>query len=146
MATTIPRVVLITGANQGIGFHIAKVLSQSKTAYTILVGARDPARGSEAVSKLATTKTNPDTTISTIPVDLNDTKTIDSALGTISKDHGRLDVLINNAGRMGASVTPEDWHAIFQVNFFGTVRKARVQYDCLVSKSALSLNHELLLR
>lgn len=124
-----------SGANQGIGFHIAQVLSQSKTPYTILVGARDPTRGSEAVSKLLTTKTNSESTISTIEVDLNTSQTINAAIDTISKDYGRLDVLINNAGRNGNSQTRDDWRAIFEVNVFGTMELTQRAFPLLEKSS-----------
>lgn len=45
------KVVLITGANQGIGFEIAKALS-TKSDYHILIGSRDTQRGIDAAQKL----------------------------------------------------------------------------------------------
>jgi len=48
-ATT--KIVLVTGANQGIGFEIAKALS-SKPGYHVLLGSRNAQRGTEAASKL----------------------------------------------------------------------------------------------
>jgi len=41
------RIALVTGANQGIGFQIAKELAAKN--FTVLVGSRDFARGAEAV-------------------------------------------------------------------------------------------------
>jgi NAD(P)-dependent dehydrogenase (short-subunit alcohol dehydrogenase family) len=125
----------IVGANQGIGFSIAKTLSQSKTAYTILVGARDPTRGSEAVSKLLATKTNAQSTISTIEVDLTSSQTIEAALATISKDYGRLDVLVNNAGLIGSAETRDDWRSIFEVNVFGTMELTQRAFPLLEKSS-----------
>jgi NAD(P)-dependent dehydrogenase (short-subunit alcohol dehydrogenase family) len=45
------KIVLITGANQGIGFEIAKSLS-SKPGYHILMGSRDAQRGIDAAKQL----------------------------------------------------------------------------------------------
>ncbi|KAM0247765.1 hypothetical protein ACHAQJ_009698 [Trichoderma viride] len=50
-ASTSSKVVLITGANQGIGFEIAKSLS-SKPGYHVLVGSRDTQRGIDAANQL----------------------------------------------------------------------------------------------
>jgi NAD(P)-dependent dehydrogenase (short-subunit alcohol dehydrogenase family) len=125
----------ITGANQGIGFHIAQVLSQSKVPYTILVGARDSTRGSEAVSKLLTTKTNPESSISTVQIDLTVSQTIYTAIDTISNDYGSLDVLINNAGRNGDWQTRDDWRGIFEVNVFGTMELTQRAFPLLEKSS-----------
>ena len=46
------RVALVTGANKGIGFEIARQLGQTH-GMTVLVGARDEARGRAAAEKLA---------------------------------------------------------------------------------------------
>lgn len=52
MSTSIAsKIVLITGANQGIGFAIAKSLS-SKPNYHVLMGSRDAQRGVDAAKKL----------------------------------------------------------------------------------------------
>lgn len=45
------KIVLVTGANQGIGFEIAKSLS-SKPGYHVLVGSRDNQRGIDASKQL----------------------------------------------------------------------------------------------
>jgi NAD(P)-dependent dehydrogenase (short-subunit alcohol dehydrogenase family) len=49
--STSSKIVLVTGANQGIGFEIAKSLS-SKPGYHVLLGSRDPQRGIDAAKKL----------------------------------------------------------------------------------------------
>ncbi|KAL1591662.1 hypothetical protein SLS60_011660 [Paraconiothyrium brasiliense] len=127
MANSIPPVVFITGANQGLGYAIAEVFSQAKNPYTILIGARDQARGEEAASKLLQTRTNQESTISPIQIDIASSESITSALDKISTDYGRLDILVNNAGIFGApgkmwnSTTRPDWRAIFEVNVFGAI-------------------------
>lgn len=50
-ASKTSKFVLITGANQGIGFEIAKSLA-SKQGYHVLMGSRDPLRGIKAAKKL----------------------------------------------------------------------------------------------
>jgi len=50
-ASTSSKIVLVTGANQGLGFEIAKSLS-SKPDYYVLLGSRDAQRGIDAAKKL----------------------------------------------------------------------------------------------
>ncbi|MEH2066723.1 MAG: SDR family oxidoreductase [Nostoc sp.] len=86
------KVALITGANKGIGYEIARQLG-SKGA-TVVVGARDIARGEEAANKLRIN----DIDAKAIQLDVVDQKTIDSTAQQIESEFGKLDILINNAG------------------------------------------------
>ncbi|KAF2193655.1 NAD(P)-binding protein [Zopfia rhizophila CBS 207.26] len=121
-----PPVVLITGANQGIGYYIAELLSQSNNLYTILVGSRNMARGEDAVAKLLKTKTNHNTTITTIQIDITSPSSIAAAVEKITNKYGRLDILINNAavpsseqGKIATTIA--DWETVFSTNVIGTV-------------------------
>ncbi|MFN6476872.1 SDR family oxidoreductase [Nostoc sp. DedQUE07] len=86
------KVALITGANKGIGYEIARQLG-SRGA-TVLVGSRDIGRGEEAANKLRLSQID----TRTIQLDVSDQKTIDSAAKQIESEFGKLDILVNNAG------------------------------------------------
>lgn len=116
---------LVTGANKGIGFEIARNLG--KRGYDILVGARDEARGQAAVGKLA----EESIAATFIKIDLND---LDS-LRTAGKTIDSLALLVNNAGipdsvKPGRAAldltkntfdyTTEDLRTTMETNFFGT--------------------------
>jgi NAD(P)-dependent dehydrogenase (short-subunit alcohol dehydrogenase family) len=128
---------LRVGANQGLGFATAEIFSQSKHPYTILVGTRDQTRGEEAATKLLSTKLNDKTIISTIHIDVASSESISSALDKINTDHGRLDILVSNAGIFGApgktwnSTTRPDWHTIFEVNVFGAIELVETAFPLL---------------
>ncbi|MDZ8225997.1 SDR family oxidoreductase [Nostoc sp. ChiVER01] len=86
------KVALITGANKGIGYEIARQLG-SRGA-TVLVAARDIKRGEEAANKLRLSEID----ARSIQLDVTDQTTIDSAGKQIESEFGKLDILVNNAG------------------------------------------------
>lgn len=117
------KVVLITGANKGIGFEVARQLGQA--GFAVLLGARDAARGEEAAGKLRAEGAN----VRYVAADLNDAAESAKALAKqIGEEFGHLDVLVNNAA---VYLTGEDGYAnkvsidalrrTFEANFFGTV-------------------------
>ncbi len=116
------RVALITGANKGIGFEIARAVGLA--GHLVLVGARNAALGAAAVERL----TGEGIAAELCPIDVADGATIDGAANVIGERFGRLDVLVNNAGIMDQvtdghpSVADLDTvEHILKVNFLGTV-------------------------
>lgn len=83
------KIALVTGANTGVGFQLAKALVENN--YTVYVGARNPEKGNDAVSELGENAI-------AIELDVTKNSTIQSAAGQIEKQHGHLDLLVNNAG------------------------------------------------
>jgi NAD(P)-dependent dehydrogenase (short-subunit alcohol dehydrogenase family) len=86
------RVALVTGANKGIGFEIARQLG--RRGMTVYVGARDGGRGIEAAEKLQ----GEGIAARFVELDVLREGTIRAAAATIEAAHGLLDVLVNNAG------------------------------------------------
>jgi len=86
------KIALVTGANKGIGYEIAKGLARQQM--TVLLGCRDLARAETAAGQLAQEG------LSAIPVHLDVTRaeTITSAAAQIDRAHGKVDILVNNAG------------------------------------------------
>ncbi|HYO97487.1 MAG TPA: SDR family NAD(P)-dependent oxidoreductase, partial [Polyangiaceae bacterium] len=82
------RIALVTGANQGIGFQVAKELVAH--GWTVLVGARDSEKGQAAVGKIGKGAVF-------VPLDVTDARSITKAADRIRTEHGRLDLLVNNA-------------------------------------------------
>ncbi|RGP81252.1 hypothetical protein FLONG3_634 [Fusarium longipes] len=116
------KFVLITGANQGVGYETAKNLLMSSVDYHIIIGSRDEAKGEEAASELRSLE-NIKGTVSSIQIDVTDDTSVDSAARTLTSEWGRLDVLINNAGivSMASPPTRKTFRAILETNLVGTL-------------------------
>lgn len=133
MNTTV-KVALITGANKGIGFEIARQLTQS--GCMVLLGARNPSRGIEAAEKF---KHLGD--VRAIELDLDRPNTIEQAAKTINAQFGRLDILVNNAGMVDPAdglPSKTDIDAVDRIlatNFIGTLRVTQAMLP-LVKQSA----------
>jgi NAD(P)-dependent dehydrogenase (short-subunit alcohol dehydrogenase family) len=88
------RVALVTGANRGIGFEIARQLAGK--GLTVILGARDDKKGANAQKQLVAEGLD----VHFTSIDVADTTSIMAAVGRINDSFGRLDVLVNNAGIM----------------------------------------------
>lgn len=116
------KVVLITGASSGIGFHTARKLALAG-ACVILV-ARTVEKLEEARDVIA--KVGGEAHV--YPCDLTDMKAIDALTERVLADFGHVDVLINNAGRSIRRAVSEsldrfhDYERTMQLNYFGAVR------------------------
>src|SRR5580698_5214880 len=86
------KIALITGANKGIGYEVARQLGAQ--GITVLVGARSAELGEAATEKLKAGGAD----ARFIELDVTNSETIAKAAKTIENDYGRLDILVNNAG------------------------------------------------
>ncbi|MBU5361078.1 SDR family NAD(P)-dependent oxidoreductase [Enterococcus raffinosus] len=114
------KTALITGANKGIGFAIAKALGTKD--WHVVIGARNKERAEVAVAKLREAGV---TQVDYLLIDLSHPGTIEQAIKTVESDFSQIDLLVNNAGipgGHGSSLTEDldDLQATMQVNFFGT--------------------------
>ncbi|SKA35616.1 SDR family oxidoreductase [Consotaella salsifontis] len=128
------RIALVTGANKGIGFEIAKQLAEAGT--TVLLGARDQARGQAAVETLAGQGLD----VSLLILETTDQDSIAVAAKTIEAEHGHLDILVNNVGIYdGADSVPSKTSIAvvrdtMETNFIGTLAVTQALLP-LLSKS-----------
>src|SRR5271165_2697573 len=82
------RVALVTGANQGVGFQVAKELVAN--GLTVLVGSRNFERGEAAAKEIGKGAI-------ALQLDVTDQPSITAAAERIRREFGRLDLLVNNA-------------------------------------------------
>ena len=93
MSATDQPLVFITGANQGVGLGIARILAK-KHNYRVLIGSRNKDNGEKVAAELR----DLGHTANAIQIDLNSESSIAAVIAQIEKDYGYLDILINNAG------------------------------------------------
>lgn len=141
MNMTSPKIALVTGANKGIGFQIARQLAQAGNH--VIIGGRDEGRAEAARAALAAE----DLTAETLRLDLEDWDSIVSAAASIDARHGRLDVLVNNAGIFDFADGPpgkaslEAVRKVMDTNFLGTLAVTQTMLPLLrKSQSARIVN------
>lgn len=125
------RIALVTGANQGVGFQVAKELVAH--GVTVLLGSRDLARGEAAAQTIGEGAI-------ALQIDVTDQASIDAAKESIRTRFGRLDLLVNNAaisnttkGKDGESlddyarrtrpstISLDEMRAVWETNVFGAL-------------------------
>ena len=126
------RIALVTGANKGIGFEVARQLARK--GFHVFLGARNPDAGETAVQKLnreAEKEGSGENTgrgaITTLKIDVSKPDSIRSAAEEFSRSTDRLDVLVNNAGILldddkdVLTTTPEIFETTLRTNTLGTL-------------------------
>src|SRR5580693_3058457 len=123
------RVALITGANQGVGFQVAKELAAN--GLTVLVGSRNFERGEAAAKEIGPGAI-------AIQLDVTDRASIAAAAERIRKEFGRLDLLVNNAAisntgkgnlslqeyakiTLASNASLDEVRAVWETNVFGVL-------------------------
>jgi len=115
------RNILITGANKGIGYAIAELLTSGKTAYDIIVTSRDPELGTKAIKEIQEKHPNSLSTLTYHQLNVNDQKSVQELVSWVQKTHGKLDVLVNNAGIYDKDKSIETRLNVLNTNFFSVV-------------------------
>lgn len=127
-------VAAVTGASSGIGEATARALAEHGATVALL------ARRAERLDDLAAELAERGGTTSTHVVDLSDTDAAVAAIGEVVERHGRLDVLVNNAGF--GSLAPargsdlDDWLATTSVNLDGLLAATHAALEPLVEAAA----------
>ena len=116
------KVTVVTGANKGIGFHVARLLAASKSSSEIVyLTARDETRGKEASDALKKQGIE----VAFHQLDTTSDESVNKLATYLKNTHGGLDILVNNAGFCSppdVTSLEEDAHVTIETNFFGTLR------------------------
>jgi NAD(P)-dependent dehydrogenase (short-subunit alcohol dehydrogenase family) len=122
------KVVVVTGASQGIGVSIARTLHEAGMTVALLARSED---------KLAALAADLGERALAVPCDVADPDAVRAAFSTIGERLGRIDALVNNAGVIGMSLLGEadDEHvtSIVSVNLLGPVWCSRAAIPLLAA-------------
>jgi 3-oxoacyl-[acyl-carrier protein] reductase len=106
------KVALITGGNRGIGLAIAKKFEDD--GYQVVITHRSGSSPAE---------------FDGVVMDVTDSESVDTAIATVEKKYGRIDVLVANAGitkdGLVMRMSDEDFESVIDTNLNGAFRVAR---------------------
>jgi NAD(P)-dependent dehydrogenase (short-subunit alcohol dehydrogenase family) len=131
------KIALVTGAGAGIGRAIAETFAREGAH--VAVADRD----GKAAQEVAQAIVKANGAAVAHEVDVTDTPQVKTLMTAIGAKHGRLDVLVNNAGVGERSdfrnLSDEAWDRVWKTNLEGTVRCAREAFDLLKASSKASV-------
>ena len=126
------KVILITGASSGFGALTARALADAGNggANIVYAGMRDTSgRNAPQVKAAADFSAARGADLRAIELDVNFQDSVDAAVQRVLSEHGRIDVLIHNAGHMvvgpAEAFTPEQLAELYDVNVLSTQRVNR---------------------
>jgi NAD(P)-dependent dehydrogenase (short-subunit alcohol dehydrogenase family) len=131
------KIALVTGGGAGIGRAICETFAREGAH--VLVADIDGDAAQETASAIVTANGAAEAHT----VDIADTAEVRTLMETIKAAHGRIDVLVNNAG-VGARadfrhLTDDEWDKVWSVNLDGTVKCAREAFDLMRASGKASI-------
>ncbi|CAF0820617.1 unnamed protein product [Rotaria sordida] len=118
LKTGLQRIVLVTGANKGLGFEVVKKLAQKSSSNTnpiIFLGSRDLKRGQEALHQLGSPPN-----VHLLQLDTSSEKSVTHAINEFKqKTNDQLDVIINNAGILPKDDSVQAARETLATNYYG---------------------------
>jgi NAD(P)-dependent dehydrogenase (short-subunit alcohol dehydrogenase family) len=131
------KIALITGANKGLGYEMARQLGQA--GVTVVLAARDADKGDAAAAKLRGEGLD----AYSVKLDVTNRADYPAVVQFLADKFGRLDILINNAGISGedlgtgrvTTTTDELLRRVFETNYFAPVALTNALLP-LIQKSA----------
>ena len=124
------RVAVVTGANKGVGYHIAKQLVASKLFSTVILACRDAGRGTAAAAEVGGVF---------MPLVVGDADSAISLANAVRESYGRCDCLVNNAAIAFKQADPTPFEKqtkpTLHVNYFGTAQVTQAMLPLLLESS-----------
>ncbi|WP_426569934.1 SDR family NAD(P)-dependent oxidoreductase [Streptomyces canus] len=125
----------VTGASRGLGAEIAR--AALKDGNNVVVAVRNPERIPEDLKA--------SDTVFPVALDVTDNDSIPTAVAAALERFGRIDVLVNNAGRglLGAleEITDAEARSLFDLNVFGLINVTRAVLPVMRRQGSGKLVH-----
>jgi NAD(P)-dependent dehydrogenase (short-subunit alcohol dehydrogenase family) len=114
----VAKIALVTGAGTGVGRAIT--LALARDGWTVVLAGRRPQPLHDVADELRAGGHE----CLTVPTDVADHASVEALFAVLHKTYGRIDLLVNNAGRNAPGVPLEelslaDWQAVVDVNLTG---------------------------
>lgn len=127
-------VALVTGSDKSIGLEAVRGLA--RLGMTVYLTSRNPETGRAAAESLGH-----EGNVRYLQLDVTDEAAIQDAVALLDREHGRLDVLINNAGvalepKEALDVEPEDIRRTLETNLHGPARLTQLAAPLLKKSGA----------
>jgi short-subunit dehydrogenase len=132
------KVAVVTGGSSGLGRAIARALVDRKA--NVVIAARGADKLEEAAAQLRAAGG----TVLAVPADITRGEDVDRLFATTLERFGRLDVLVNNAGRsargQAIDTTSEEFAELMNLNFIALVRCTRAAMPHLLASRGHLVN------
>jgi 2,4-dienoyl-CoA reductase [(3E)-enoyl-CoA-producing], peroxisomal len=123
------RVALVTGGGTGIGLGIASSLAAAGAE--VAIASRKPEHLEPAAERLRGRGTR----VSAVEVNVREPESVARMVDEVSRQHGRLDILVNNAAgnfyAPTASLSPNGWRAVVETDLYGTFYCCQAVYPLM---------------
>ena len=127
------RIALVTGAASGIGRALSHALAlRGDTVVVADINEAGANQVAEEINRLGVGKA------SGVPLDVTSPEQVAGAVDLVTRDHGRLDLMVNNAG-IGAggpveALTLADWDRVIDVNLRGVINGVHAAYPVMLGQ------------
>lgn len=135
------KIALVTGANKGIGYGIAKHLGMS--GWQVIIGARDAQRAEKAITELKSAGID---VLGWVNIELRNLASLEQATQEIGEKYPELSLLVNNAGIPG-DMSVDSQHTVLDdiqetlnVNFIGTFALTKALMPLLTQNTGRIVN------